>query len=129
MTSDPERSEDKAGIGLRAFLMQQKSPYDLHIVSINYTDNFSLIIVTTKKLNSTNYRHGRVWLESCLAEKDLAVPVDSQLKINQLCAHVARKASEILACIRNSVASRSKELTVLLYLALVRPHLENSVWF
>ncbi|GAB0203622.1 hypothetical protein GRJ2_002827800 [Grus japonensis] len=74
-----------------------------------------------------NYRLGGEWIESSPEEKNLGVMVDEMLETSQKCVLAAQKASHILGCIKNSTASRSREVILPLYSSLVTPHLKYCV--
>ena len=72
------------------------------------------------------YRLGNSPLVSMEAEKDLGIITDSKMNMGQQCGDAV---SYTLSCIHRCISSRSKEVILPLYAALVRPQLEYCVQF
>ena len=68
-------------------------------------------------------------LASSEFEKDLGVIVNSDLRLGKQCLEARNKANRVLGFIFRSVKSRSPDVILKLYLALVRPHLDYAVQF
>ncbi|GAB0193079.1 cAMP-dependent protein kinase inhibitor alpha [Grus japonensis] len=74
-----------------------------------------------------SYRLGGEWVESSPEEKGLGVFMDDKLNMTWQCALAAQKANRVLGCIKRSVTSRSREMILPVYTALMRPHLEYCI--
>jgi len=68
-----------------------------------------------------------VSLENSPDKKELNVVVDGKLGMNHQCALAVQKTKCFMDCIKGRAASRSREVTLPLYSALVRLHLEYCI--
>ncbi len=68
-------------------------------------------------------------LESIQCMEDLAVTIVSSFKFSQQCKDATGKANKMLGFINRNFSVKNKDVILLLYISLVRPHLGYSVQF
>ncbi|PKU48909.1 hypothetical protein llap_765 [Limosa lapponica baueri] len=81
-----------------------------------------VLVYYTPNLNTSEAQ-----IESSPEEDALGVLVDEKLNMSLQCVLAVQKANSILGRIKRSMASRSREVILPLYSALMRPHLECCV--
>ena len=64
------------------------------------------------------------------AKKNLGIMMDEKLKFHTQTAAAVKKANQILGLVKKPFASRDVKTILVLYKAMVRPHLEygNVIW-
>ena len=92
----------------------------MHLGKNNPKANYSM-----KAADGTNHI-----LEETELEKDLGVQVDNQLKFSQHVQTKVNKANKVLGCLKHTFKYMNKDIFLMLYKSLVRPHLEyaSCVW-
>ena len=73
------------------------------------------------------YKMGDAVLGRTTQEKDLGVTFSADIKVSVQCRIAALKGNQILGLIRRTITYEEKQLIVLLYKAIVRPHLEYCI--
>jgi len=86
---------------------------------------FMLEVDVSSSIYFTNYIEE---IEKMVPWSLIAV-VDERSNMNWQCVFAAQKANHILGCIKRSVTSRSREVILPFYSAVMRPHLEYCVQF
>ena len=75
----------------------------------------------------SQYKLGNEELKSIVKEKDLGIIMDNTLKFSEQCNTAVKGANRTLGLIKRTIESRSKDVIIKLYKALMRPKLEYCV--
>ena len=74
-----------------------------------------------------NYKMRHTVLGTTVKEQDLGVTISADMKVSEQCGIAASKGNQILGLIKRNITYKDKKLIILLYKAIVRPHLEYCI--
>ena len=74
-----------------------------------------------------NYEMGGTILSKTENEQYLGVTINTNMNISEQCRLAASKGNEVLGMIRRNITYKEKSLTVPLFKAIIRPHLECCI--
>jgi hypothetical protein len=89
-------------------------------------DNCKVMHIGPAKANADYYMNGTK-LEANTDERDLGVIIQNDLRCAKQCAKVVKQANRTLGMIKRSFMYLNRQIVLLLYKSLVRPHLEYCV--
>ena len=73
------------------------------------------------------YKIGAAVQDRTTQEHYLGVTFSADMKVSEQCGIAASKGNQIVGIIRRTIMYKEKQLIVLLYKAIVRPHLEYCI--
>ena len=100
---------------------------NIWLLTFNTRDNKCKVLHVGKNNPCNEYYLGETLLPSVTSEKDLGVLINSTLDWSEQISGCVQKAKSVIAWITRTIISRSAEIMLPLYKALVRPHLEFCV--
>ena len=74
-----------------------------------------------------NYNMGDIVLGTAVKEKDLGITISADMKVSEQCGIASSRGNKILGLLRRNITCKEKKLIILLYKAIVRPHLEYYI--
>ena len=122
-----------------ATFLKKEQTYKMILIIFIHSQKLGNFLLTKRSANrfilggitlSKNYNMNGQILEDVTMQQDLGILVDRELKCHNQTAAAVKKANQVLGIIKKTIYTKSKITISLLYMSLVRPHLEyaNPVW-
>ena len=73
------------------------------------------------------YHMGEMELKQSKEEKDLGVYITENMKFSKHCAEAVKKANKVIGMIKRNFINFDKEVMMMLYKSLIRPHIDYCV--